>query len=206
MILSDFNTEEEAKAHAVVVGQLINRDTLNGWLGGAGIYKRMKAIAVDTTHPYCDVMEAFLDSVDYNFIAGTSTGDAHITLLDSLIANEPTVGPALSALRPLVMARANVVTYPFVNITSYDFQLAKGTCRKIPILVKKGLCRIRTTADVESHNPQVYRQVTHDNGELEYKRVAGFRGIAKAGVHPSIECPSFPVMYIDDAYSVITQG
>ena len=205
MLLSDFSTKEEAKAHPVIVGQLINRDTLNGWLGGANIYKKMKAVSDDLNNPFCDVMEAFLDSVDYNFIQGTTTGDAHIALLDSLIANEPTVGPALSALRPLVMARANVVTYPLANTTTQDFEIAKGIFKKVPVTVESGFCTITTTADVESHRPQIYREITFSNGDVEYIRIAGFNAVSTAKLY-RVQCPSFPNMYIDNHYSVITQG
>jgi hypothetical protein len=100
---------------------------------------------------------------------------------------------------------AYVTTQPFINATKNDFELEKGIFNKIPIVVKRGLCRIRTTADTEKHNPQIYQRIDHGNNDIEYKRVAGFRDIEKAGYYPSIECPNGD-MYIDDAYSVIQQG
>jgi hypothetical protein len=205
MNLSDFSTLAEAKVYATITGKLIHRDSLNGWLGQAGIYKRMKAIAADTSNPFCDVLDAFLDSVEYNFIAGKTTGDAHIALLDSLIANEPTIGPQLAALRPVVLSRANVVSYPFENATRHAFEVAKGITNKTAVIVEQGYCTIQTTADCVAHRPQIYKEVTFVNGDVEYIRVAGFNTVELAGLY-RVQCPSFPNMYIDNTYSVITQG
>ena len=203
MNLQDFATLALARAHPVIIGELINRDSLNGWLGGAGIYKRMKTIAADPAHPDCDVMEAFLDSVDYNFIAGTTTGDAHIALLDSLIANESTIGPQLAALRPLVMSRANVVTYPLANTTKQDFDRAHGLFVYAPVIVDQGFCKITTNADCEAHRPQIYRKVTFANGDIDYVRVAGFGTVELEGTY-RVQCPSFPELFVDNAYGVVS--
>ena len=62
MNLSEFTTLAEAQAHEVISGQMIHRDSMNGWLGQAGVYKAMKAVAADELNPFSDVMEAFLDS------------------------------------------------------------------------------------------------------------------------------------------------
>lgn len=136
--LSEFTTLAEAQAHEVISGQMIHRDSMNGWLGQAGVYKAMKAVAADELNPFSDVMEAFLDSEEYNFKQGTITGDAHIALLDSLIAGEPAIGARLASIKPIVMARANVVSKPFEFTTQQDFDEAKDAGETITLPANTG--------------------------------------------------------------------
>jgi len=98
---------------------------------------------------------------------------------------------------------AYVVTQPFADSTEHDFKLSKGTITKTPVTVEKGYCTITTTADVESHNPQIYKKITFENGDFEYFRVAGFRDVSVANLY-RVQCPSFPDMYVDDAYGVVS--
>ena len=42
--LSEFTTLAEAQAYEYITGQMIHRDSMNGWLGQAGVYKAMKGI------------------------------------------------------------------------------------------------------------------------------------------------------------------
>lgn len=153
MRLQDFSTLAEAQAHTITTGTLIHRDSMNGWLGAAGIYKRMKEIAADNTHPYANTMEAFLDSVEYNFKQGTTTGDAHIALLDSLIDDEPTIGTQLAAVKPIVMARANVVSYPFTNTTQAEFDEAKDTGQIIALPANNSQHLIQINTTIQPLNP-----------------------------------------------------
>ena len=136
--LSEFTTLAEAQAYEHVTGQMIHRDSMNGWLGQAGVYKAMKAVAADELNPFSDVMEAFLDSEEYNFKQGTTTGDAHIALLDSLIANEPTIGATLAAVKPVVMARANVVSKPYEFTTQEEFDEASDAGEIIALPANTG--------------------------------------------------------------------
>ena len=143
--LSEFTTLAEAQAHEVISGKMIHRDSMNGWLGQAGVYKAMKAVAADESNPFSDVMEAFLDSEEYNFKQGTTTGDAHIALLDSLIAGEPTIGDELAAIKPIVMARANVVSKPFESATQEDFDEAKDVGETITLPANTGQHKVLLT-------------------------------------------------------------
>jgi len=143
--LSEFTTLAEAQAYEYITGQMIHRDSMNGWLGQAGVYKAMKAVAADELNPFSDVMEAFLDSEEYNFKQGTNTGDAHIALLDSLIASEPTIGARLASIKPIVMARANVVSKPFEFTTQQDFDEAKDVGETITLPANTGQHKVLLT-------------------------------------------------------------
>jgi len=143
--LSEFTTLAEAQAYEYITGQMIHRDSMNGWLGQAGVYKAMKAVAADELNPFSDVMEAFLDSEEYNFKQGTTTGDAHIALLDSLITGEPTIGARLAAIKPIVMARANVVSKPFEFTTQQDFDEAKDVGETITLPANTGQHKVSLT-------------------------------------------------------------
>lgn len=200
MEFKDFDTLVKAQAYKVITGQLINRDSLNGWLGAAKIYKRMKAIAADDTHPFCDVMEAFLDSVDYNFIEGTVAGDQHIELLDSLIANEPTIGQQLAEIKPLVMARANVVTKPYENKTQADWDRSQGlmayTSGKPQ---QKGFIKLTVSADCEPHRPQIFAIVQGIK-----TRVGTAPEISKGGDYLARVPTSHSSYVVENSYGVIS--
>ena len=143
--LSEFTTLAEAQAHEYITGQMIHRDSMNGWLGHAGVYKAMKAVAADELNPFSDVIEAFLDSEEYNFKQGTTTGDAHIALLDSLIDGEPTIGARLAAIKPIVMARSNVVSKPYEFTTQQDFDEAKDAGETITLQANTGQHKVSLT-------------------------------------------------------------
>lgn len=199
MNLKDFNTLAEAQSHTVTTGTLIHRDSMNGWLGAAGIYKRMKEIAADDTHPYANTLEAFLDSVEYNFKQGTTTGDAHIALLDSLIATEPTIGTQLASIKPIIMARANIVSKPHEFATQHDFAKAKGTMVYAQVTPSKGWLKITTTADCEAHRPQIYATI-----QGVKRRVAGFDVVSVAGDYLAQVPAGYPTFEIDNAYGVVS--
>jgi hypothetical protein len=102
-------------------------------------------------------------------------------------------------------AKSEVIETPFLSATKHTFEVAKGIANKTAVTVEQGYCTITTTADCDAHRPQVYRKVTFTNGDVEYIRVAGFNVVELAGLYRT-QCPSFTNMYIDDVYSVITQG
>jgi hypothetical protein len=205
MILSDFNTLAEARAYVTTQPKLIHRDSMNSLLASAGLYIALKDIALDTTNPFQNLISAFLDSVEYNFMLNSDTGNRQISALDSIVSAGGAMGSAIASIRPLIIAMANPEVQPFANATTQDFLKARGIMTYAPVIVRQGFCTIVTTADTEAHRPQIYKRISFSNGDVEYIRVAGFNVIGTAGMY-RVECPSFPAMYVDDAYSVVTQG
>jgi len=214
MQLHDFNTLAEAQAHIEINPELIHRDTMNGILGLGGVYSAMKKIAFTEGHPAQNAMDAFMDSLEFNFKNGEpgSTGEVQKTAFDNLIAANITVDMAgtvvqvsavLNALKPVILAKANPTTTPFLNRTQHDFDLAKGTISRTQVTVEQGFCTITTSADAPRHNPQIYRRITFTNGSFEFVRVAGFRDVEAANTY-RVQCPNFPDLWVDDAYNLVS--
>jgi len=136
---------------------------------------------------------------EFNLMNSHFIGQAQQALLAYLVS----VGAVNQAFADSCVNYANGTYQPFINATKHDFELAKGIITKTPVTVEKGYCTITTTADVESHNPQIYKKITFENGDFEYFRVAGFAGVSLAKLY-RVQCPSFPDMYVDDAYGVVS--
>ena len=126
MNLSDFLLTADAdnavalaawQALPVTTGKLIHRDSMNSMLAMASVYVRFKAIALDDAHPFQNLIAAFLDSVEYNFIVGKTTGDLQIAALDQIIAADIDVSVPLASIKPAIMDRANSVNLPNANAT-----------------------------------------------------------------------------------------
>ena len=202
MKLEDFNTLSLARAHPVTSGRLIHRDTMNSLLGKADIYIDFKALALDASSRFQNIVAAFLDSKEYNFIVGDPIGDDLILLLDSMIASKLNMSPALALLRPKLILASNPISHPFLHKTELDFKIAKGTITRKPITTEHNTCTIVTNADCESHTPQIYQKLTYIDGSIEFDRVAGFGPVSTASRYRT-HCRSLPNLYVDDAYGVI---
>jgi hypothetical protein len=205
MKLSDFATLALAQAETVTQPKMIHRDTMNSLLADAGIYVALKQMALDNNNPFQNNIAAFLDSTDYNFMIGdgTTTGDRQLSELDIMIASGGAMGAAIAAIRPIILRKANPLTFPFKNATEHTFKLAKGTIERLPIFLEKGFARITTTRDCVLHNPQITHMTTFDDGLIRYDRVAGFIGVSAAGPYV-VKCPNLPDLFIDDPYGVIS--
>ena len=202
MTLSDYPTLASAKLVTSTTGRLIHRDTMNSLLGKAGIYIDFKALALDASSPFQNIVAAFLDSEEYSFIVGDPIGDDLILLLDSMIASNLNISPALALLRPKLILASNPISHPFAQKTELDFQIAKGTITRKAITTEHNTCTIVTNADCEPHTPQIYQKLTYSDGSIEFDRVAGFSAVSTAGRYRT-HCKVLPDLYVDDAYGVI---
>ena len=201
MNLQDFATLADAKLYSQTHPKLIHRDTMNSLLADAQLYVTFKAIAQDASNPQLqNLIAAFLDSQEYNFMVGNATGDRQIAALDGLIALGGDLGAALAQIRPIILAIANPIVYPFANSTEHDFALAKGFIVRKAVGQVDGILVITTTADCEAHRPQVYQYIASVD---YYKRVAGFGEVSTAGTY-KIQVPRVPNLFIDDYYGVVS--
>jgi hypothetical protein len=199
MKAQDFDSVKLARIHKEPATRMISPDMLISYLTKHDCVTSLQ----DSTHEKAKGFYlALLAGVkEFNLMDNNPVGKAHIQLLNLLVS----VDAVNQAFADECYNYANYETLPFKFLTEHNFQLAKGIFKKIPVTVENGYCTITTTADTESHNPQIYREVTFSNGDVEYIRVAGFGAVSTAKLY-RVQCPSFPVMYIDDAYSVVTQG
>jgi len=198
MNLQDFDTLADAKLYSQTHPKLIHRDTMNSLLADAQLYVTFKAIAQDTSNPQLqNLIAAFLDSQEYNFMVGNATGDRQIAALDGLIALGGDLGAALAQIRPIILAIANPTTNPFANSTQHDFALAKGFIVRIEKQAVDGWLKITTSADCEAHRPQVYVDV---QGVM--RRVAGFDVVSVAGDYITQVTRGYTSYFVDNAYCV----
>jgi len=212
MSLVNFTTLQLAKEYPQWTESLIHRDTFNGYLASVKVYSAMKKIARTEGHPAQNEMDAFMDSVDYNFMQNNPTGILQIAAYQSLIDANITiemngesvaVSTILGQLKPVVLSRANSLYYPHENATKQDFDIAHGTINRKSVSIEKGFCTILLNADApEKHNPQIYRRVTFGDGSFEYVRVAGFRNVQELNTY-RVQCPIYEDMYVDNAYGVV---
>jgi hypothetical protein len=199
MLLSDFSTLAEAKAHVAERKRMASPDMIISFLTK---HDCVTSLQTSTKEKAKGFYLALLAGVqEFNLMNNHPVGQAQIQLLSYLVS----VNTVNQAFYDEVFNYCNYTNTPFVNSTKHDFDKAKGNINKKLVTVENGYCTITTTADKESHNPQIYREVTFSNGDVEYIRVAGFGAVSTAKLY-RVQCPSFPVMYVDDAYSVITQG
>jgi hypothetical protein len=195
MNLSDFETLALAKLHSLVVGKIMSPDIMLSYIDG---YELTDQLLDNPTTSQAKVVKAsFQFGSEFNFIRGNPLSVE--LALDKLVADNVVPQEFADAL----INYANPLTYPFVNKTEQDFQIAKGTIQRVPVTVEQGFCTITTLADAPTHNPQIYRRVTFSSGSYEDVRVAGFRAVEKSGQY-RVQAPSFPDMYVDNAYNVIS--
>jgi hypothetical protein len=225
MKAEDFDSLQEYREYPQWIESLIHRDTFNGYLASVNVYSAMKKIARTEGHPVQNDMDAFMDSVEFNFMQNSPTGILQIAAYESLVAANISiemngvsvpVSQILGQLKPVVLSRANTLYFPNEKATKQDFDIAHGTINRVaitkaenpedmqnPVVLCNGYCILTTSADCEKHNPQVYRKVTFADNSFEYVRVAGFRDVEIAKTY-RIQCPSFPDMYVDNAYGVVS--
>ncbi|MFC4699400.1 hypothetical protein ACFO4O_04405 [Glaciecola siphonariae] len=195
-----------AKAETVTNGKLIHRDTMNSLLASAGLYVAFKAMAEDSTNPFQNLIAAFLDSQDFNFIQSSATGQRQIAALDQMISTGGDLGTALGALKPVIIKLANPTVPAFPSVTLHDIRIALGDETRLKqIGVFDGIANITVdttkNAGFEEHRPQVYFKI---NGI--YERRAGFALVEESGVY-NAQCPtpsrSVDGVFVDDSYGVV---
>jgi hypothetical protein len=201
MQLKDFDTLAAARLYETTQPRLIHRDTMNSLLASAGLYVSFQALAKDTNNPFQNLIAAFLDSTEYNFMIGNPTGDRQIAALDSIIAAGGDLGAALAQLRPVILSIANPVIKPFENATAHDFAVAKNDINRFKSVpntaIEQNYLKITTTADCEPHRPSVYTQV-----HGEYIRVTSFPMVSVAGDYIAL-VTNHRDLHVDDVYGVV---
>lgn len=197
MNLQDFATLQAAIDYVAPKERMISQDMIVSFLT---LNDCVTSLQTSTNEKAKGFYLAITSGVqEFNLMNSHTVGQSQQALLAYLV----TAGAVNQAFADTCVGYANGSYQPFINATKHDFDKAKGVITKTPIIVENGYCTITTTADVESHNPQIYRKITFTNGDFEYIRVAGFTGVSVAKLY-RVQCPSFPDMYIDDAYGVVS--
>ena len=202
MQLKDFNTLAEAQAYTVTQPKLIHRDTMNSLLADAQLYVTFKAIAEDTSNPALqNMISAFLDSEEYNFMIGNPTGDRQIAALDSIISGGGPLATALTAIRPIILSIANPTTAPYANATLNDFAVAKDDQTRFKAVPASAIndkwLTLMWAGEFEAHRPSVYFV---QGGKK--RRLTNFPLIESAGTY---ECfvNNNQNLFVDNAYNAV---
>lgn len=199
MKLTDFATLDDAKQYTQTRGALISRNEMNAILAGAGIYVAFKKIAENDAHPFQNMIAAFLDATQYNFIQGDTIGDQNIAVLDAMIGAGLPESPALSALKPMILAMSNAVIYPYSGITQHEWALAHGTMKRKEVTPANGWLQVTYTKEVEQHAPNLW--IYHADIDF-WERVGGI-GVVGAAKTYTVKAPRNTKMLIDNAYDAI---
>jgi hypothetical protein len=194
--LKDFATLADAKIHTEPFERMLSPDMVINFLT---VYNSLNILLSSTDEKAKGLVFAIQAGVsDFNLMNSHPIGRGQQQLIGYLVA----IGALTSDCRDACVGYANTTRKPYANETKQSFDIAKGTISRTQVTVEQGFCSITTTADCEKHNPQIYRKVTFVNGTFEYVRVAGFSGVEAAKTY-RVQCPSFPDLYVDDAYGVV---
>lgn len=120
-----------AKSYPVTVGKLIPRTTMNSLLAQFGLFTAFEAEAKTD-----DRFAAFMHTTsnEYNFMVGTTAGDAQLGMLDTIITEGRF--PNLAALKGTVVAIANATTYPFAAATMEQLKAIRYPATWQPITLQ----------------------------------------------------------------------
>jgi hypothetical protein len=195
--LKEFGTLKLAKEYPQSRGKMIHRDTMNFLLAKHSRYKRLKEIANDPLNPLSELVDAFMDSTEYNLIQSSVTGQGVIGLMQQLIASEGN-DENLQSVLDAAIAIANEVYYPHTNATEHAFLKAKGTCPTKQVTPTGGYLKITLTKDVEPHRPSVHGVI---DGVNTY--ITTFSEVSAAKPYICQVPRGYTEFYVDNAYGAI---
>lgn len=166
----------EAQTFELVEKKLIHRDSMNSYLAQLSIYRAFQILADTDGDPWQDAAAAFMDSQEFNFMTGdgTTTGDLQIVMLDDMIAGNVTVdvggntvdvSAALAQLKPIVLARANLVTYPFADVTLEDIAYYREEVIELGKQLSESMFTLTIANDARTPQNDVVIQQRYGNDE-----------------------------------------
>jgi hypothetical protein len=198
MKLQDFATLEAARDYDAEVERMLSPDMVVNFLT---VHKSLNLLLASTDEKAIGLVFALQSGVtEFNLMNSHPVGIGQQQLIQYLAS----IGVLTIECVAACIAYANTTIRPWKDLTKQDFNTAKGIISLKPVTVEQGFCTIVLNADAEEkHNPQVYRKVTFNDASFEYVRVAGFRDVELVDTY-RIQCPSFPDMYVDDAYGVVS--
>jgi len=204
MRFKDFSSYEEGKAFKLVLDKKkVGSGQARGWMSSNGLWLKLKLIQADRSHPLFSLADAIIitasDASSF-FGVDLETKEGKTTLEGLHILREQ--GELSDIQREEFLAMSLTEIQPFSHKTRQDWEVERGTIKRVATITEKGFCKITLSVDCERHNPQIYRKVTFLDGNVEYIRIAGFNGVELAGVYRT-QCPTHLEVYVDNAYGVI---
>ena len=180
----------EAHAYTVNEGRTLPATTVNGILADLNLTGHVEDIAKDVDHQFRHKMSSLLLSIggnhDFNFMIGTTVGDAQIATLNQMITALPELAAKLTAFRNLVVHLSNKQIKPLLGTTLHDVLITRNVCPTVPVTQVNGYAVLTTVADCPTHNPRIL-MLNPRTGT--YQRIANFMGVGTAGVY-DVQLPS----------------
>ena len=134
MLLSDFETLEDAKLHTEVNGRMASPDIVISLLTQHDSVISLK-LKAETDDKAAGFLLALSGSVtDFNVMTGHTVGDAQQLLLAYLVY----IDAVTQAFKDAIIAYANPVTYPFLNATQAEFDDANDIGETLPLSANLG--------------------------------------------------------------------
>jgi hypothetical protein len=200
MRFEPFATLADARSHTVVLERMLSPDMVINFIT---VYNSLDTLLASTDEKAKGLVFALQAGVtEFNLMNSHPSGIGIIQ--QQLIQYLVTVGALTAECVAACIGYANTTKRPWKDLTKSDFEADKRIINRKSVTVEQGFCTIVLSADAEEkHSPQVYRKVIFVDESIEFIRVAGFRDVELAGTY-RIQCPSFPDLYVDNAYGVVS--
>jgi hypothetical protein len=201
MSLSDFASLAEAQAFELITDKLqVGSGQARGFLVSEGIWTTLRQIQGDITSPFFALADAVIvtasDASSYfGLDTTTAEGAGNLAAANTMVA----AGLMTEAQKVSLLALALKTTYPHATATQADFAKAKGLMTYAQVTPINGWLKITTTADCETHRPQIHADI-----QGMKRRVAGFDVVSVAGDYLTQVPREYGVLFVDNAYSVIS--
>lgn len=148
-----------------------------------------------TVGQLCKAMYATIQNGQFATDPATQDGQLNRGAADILEAN----GVISSVGKAAFFGAAVETNKPFKLATLADIKRNRGTISKVTLAPVNGWLRLKTTADCEKHNPDIYADI-----QGVERRVASFVGVEKADEYLAPVPKGYATLTVDDAYGVIS--
>lgn len=193
MLLSQFDTLNEAKDYQEQKGRMISHDMIVVFLTKNQCITSLQNSTDESAKGFWLAVSSGVQ--EFNIMSSHPVGQGNQLLLAHMV----NVGAVTQSFADDCLSYANFTTYPHASATEYDFKRAKG----LPIPQKEvvpvnGYIKITLTQDVEPHRPQVFADI-----QGVKQRVTGFGLVDKAGDYLAQVPRGYASFYVDNAYGVM---
>lgn len=175
--LADFETLEDAQNYTEVNGRVITSDIMTLFLVQNGLYSYAKN---SNEEILIAVVDRLLANGDFNFIEGTTSGEANKLSFDYLIAVDQEKSEQLLALKDTCIAYCNPISQPFLESTEIDFNEAKGIYETE--VIKTWANEAKLIIDLKEDLPRACRPTLFVNSDIyDSEPVGRTKLMSKAG-------------------------
>ena len=193
MQLKDFTSLEDAKQYPQTVERMISHDMVVTYLTKCSCITSLQTSSDEKAKGFYLAVLAGVQ--EFNLMPSHPVGQEQRASLTHLVE----VGAVTPEFQAACLAHSVLTTYPFKNVTEYEWLKAKGNTTKVPVTQSDGYIKINVESDVTPHRPQVYVEI-----QSVFQRITSFGLIEQAGDYLCEVPREHKTYYVDDVYGVIT--